>query len=216
MKTKKMSNYVIVGIYAFAVLATLGILYFCIISVNNYFSDTSDLDYSINGIIDNSKVMSGEKHIPVVSDLSIVMPYKGENITVGREFYDMDSESAVQEKAIIFYENTYIQNTGIDYVSDTEFEVVSILPGKVVSIEDDENLGSIIKIEHDKDITSVYEGVGSIGVKVGDSVSPGQVIAKSGSSNINRNFNSSLHFEVFKGEEIINPNKFYASYKENN
>ena len=212
MKSKKVSNYVIIGIYTFAVFATLSLLYFCIISVNNYFKDERDLDYSINGIIDNDYSLAK----PVVSSVSLVMPFKGENVVVGREFYDIDSDSSVQEKAIIFYENTYIQNTGIDYVSDKEFEVVSILPGKVSAIEEDENLGSIIKIEHDKDIVSIYEGVSSISVKVGDSVSSGQVIAKSGNSNINRNFTSSLHFELFDGFSFINPNKFYESYKENN
>lgn len=43
-----------------------------------------------------------------------------------------------------------MQNSGVDYVSDEVFDVISVLAGKVISVDTDEILGNIVKIEHDK------------------------------------------------------------------
>mgnify|MGYP003299714825 CR=1 FL=1 len=48
-----------------------------------------------------------------------------------REFY-----------TIIIYENTYMQNSGVDYVSSNLFDVVSILGGTIISIEENDILGT--------------------------------------------------------------------------
>ena len=203
MKARSLKIGLILFIYGFAVLSVIGLLVFSIISVNNYFKETSDFDYSINGIINTSK------DVMVMQSADIVKPYVGDNVYVGREYYEKEESSSNQERAIIFYENTYLPNTGVDYVSDNTFDVVSVLPGKVIYISSDENLGNIVKIKHENDIVSVYEGIDDISVKVDEEVSSGQKIAKSSISNINKEFNSSLHFEVFVNNENINPNKFY-------
>ena len=52
-------------------------------------------------------------------------------------------------------------------------------------------------------------------VHVGDSVSLGQNIAVSGKSNINHNFDFSLHFEVYDNGNIVDPEKFLNQYKSN-
>ena len=63
-----------------------------------------------------------------------------------------------------------------------------MLDGKVVSVENDEILGNTIKIEHEKDIVTVYEGIDNITKKVGDTVEQGEKIGVSSTSNINQNF----------------------------
>ncbi len=194
-------------IYAFAVIMCLALITIVIVGVNNFFEDKKDFDYSINAINDSSSLVSSTKVLN--GEVKAVNPYNGENVSIGRGYYEKDEDETSQENSIIFFENTYIQNTGVDYISDNPFKVVSILPGKVISILTDENLGNILKIEHDNNLVSVYEGIDNISVKVGDSVLLGQEVATSSVSNINKNFTSSLHFELFKDNVNINPIKFF-------
>lgn len=221
MKTKQLKNWVIPSIYLLAVLITISCIYFVIISVKSFFSAKKDFDYSINGINDSVPVSYQEEDNNTISvnlDVSIVKPFTDTNVKVGREYYDVNGEESSQEKSIIFFENTYIQNTGVDYISDSKFDVVSVLPGKVIQVLYDENLGNVLKIEHADNVVSIYESVDNIKVKVGEEVTLGEVIATSGKSNINYNFEESLHFEIYDNGKIVNPEKFIEEYlsKENN
>ena len=68
----------------------------------------------------------------------ITRPYTDEKVEVGKSYYDYDSESESQEKSIVYYEDTYIQNTGVDYTSKEVFDVNAIADGTVVSITKDD------------------------------------------------------------------------------
>ena len=103
-----------------------------------------------------------------------------------------------------------MQNTGVDYISDETFDVISILPGKVTSVEKDEVLGNVVKISHDKEIITVYEGVDNVSIKVGDEIKQNQLIGTSGVSNINSNYKTSLHFEIYYKGTTVNPEAFYT------
>ncbi len=143
---------------------------------------------------------------------TIIRPYKAEGVSVGRYFYDFEGEATNQENAIVYYENTYMQNSGVDYKSETVFDVISVLNGKVLSVESDEILGNIVKIEHDKEIVSVYQGIDKVTLKVGDNVTQGQVIGTSGTSSINSNYTTSLHFEVYYKGTLMDPENLYTRY----
>lgn len=194
-------------VYLIAVLSVVGCVFLTIFSINKYLSETEKFDYSINGIIDsNVKSVQGNEE----ESNSIIKPYRGENISIGRSYYDFQGDEASQEKSIIFYENTYIQNSGVLYVSDKAFDVVSVLAGKVVSVDTDETLGNIVKIEHDKNIITTYQGIDNIALKVGDNVTQGTVVGTSGKSLVNSNYETSLHFEVSYNGELIDPENFYS------
>lgn len=194
-------------VYLIAVLSVVGCVFLTIFSINKYLSETEKFDYSINGIIDsNVKSVQGDEE----ESNSIIKPYRGENISIGRSYYDFQGDEASQEKSIIFYENTYIQNSGVLYVSDKAFDVVSVLAGKVVSVDTDETLGNIVKIEHDKNIITTYQGIDNIALKVGDNVTQGTVVGTSGKSLVNSNYETSLHFEVSYKGELIDPENFYS------
>lgn len=194
-------------VYLIAVLSVVGCVFLTIFSINKYLSETEKFDYSINGIIDsNVKSVQGNEE----ESNSIIKPYRGENISIGRSYYDFHGDEASQEKSIIFYENTYIQNSGVLYVSDKAFDVVSVLAGKVVSVDTDETLGNIVKIEHDKNIITTYQGIENIALKVGDNVTQGTVVGTSGKSLVNSNYETSLHFEVSYKGELIDPENFYS------
>ena len=217
MKNLNVKKMVIPGVYLAAVLAVIACILLTISSINKYFTEQKDFNYAVNGLIDNNiiPVQGDENKDNQTSTNStdketIIRPYKAEGVSVGRYFYDFEGEATNQENAIVYYENTYMQNSGVDYKSETDFDVISVLNGKVLSVESDEILGNIVKIEHDKEIVSVYQGIDKVTLKVGDNVTQGQVIGTSGTSSINSNYTTSLHFEVYYKGTLMDPENLYT------
>ena len=101
-----------------------------------------------------------------------------------------------------------MQNTGIDYTNENSFDVVTILDGTVINIENNEILGSTIEIRHDNDLISQYQCVSDVKVKIDDTVLRGQVIASSGTCNL-YNKGNNLHFELYHNGLIVNPELYY-------
>ena len=196
-------------IYLIVILSVVGCILLTIMSINKYLTESEKFDYSINGLIDNEvKPVQGEDNTK--NDVKVIKPFRNEKVTIGRGFYDFEGEQTNQEKSIIFYENTYMQNSGVDYVSDEVFDVISVLAGKVISVDTDEVLGNIVKIEHDKNIITTYQGIDKVALKVGDVISQGTIVGVSGKSLVNSNYTTSLHFEVNYKGELIDPEKFYS------
>lgn len=196
-------------IYLIAILSVVGCILLTIMSINKYLTESEKFDYSINGLIDNEvKPVQGEDNTK--NNVKVIKPFRNEKVTIGRGFYDFEGEQTNQEKSIIFYENTYMQNSGVDYVSEKAFDVVSVLAGKVVSVDVDETLGNIVKIEHDKGIITTYQGIDNVALKVGDNVTQGTVVGTSGKSLVNSNYTTSLHFEVSYKGELVDPENFYS------
>lgn len=158
-----------------------------------------------NDETDISVVDDNPTYIPVIEEVDtfVLNPYIGENVQEQIGFYDYKGEKDSQEKAIIQFENTYLQNTGITYTSDNDFKVVSIMDGNVTNIYENELLGNVVEITSDKYVC-VYQMVKDIKVKVGDTITSGTEIATSGISKINPT-GSNLHFEVIKDGKIENP-----------
>lgn len=221
MKNLNVKKMFVPGVYLVAVVSIIACVVLTVTSINKYLTEKRDFTYSVNGIIDDvivpvqgndnntdkqdSNLSNGNKS----DNSSIIRPYKAEDVTVGRYFYDFEDEEKSQENAIIFYENTYMQNSGVDYISEKVFDVQSVLNGKVLSVDTDDVLGNIVKIEHDKDLITVYQGIDKVTLKVGDNVTQGQVIGTSGTSQINSNYTSSLHFEVYYKGSLMDPEKMY-------
>lgn len=149
--------------------------------------------------------------IPVISEEESVLtkPFKAEGVSVAKSFYDYKSESDSQESSIIYYENTYIQNTGIDYTKETSFEVVSVLSGTIISITEDDIVGKTVKIKHDNEIISVYQSLGEITVTENETVNQGQTIGTSGENAINSEMGNHLHFELYYANKLVNPEDYY-------
>lgn len=163
-----------------------------------------DTEYVDNEIIEKYD------YVPVINvKETIIKPFTSSDVSVSRGFYDYTGEEETQENSIIFYENTYMQNSGIDYSSDNAFDVVSILPGEVIDLKADNIVGTTITIRHTNDLISVYQSLGEVNVKVDDKVVQGQIIAKSGKSNLNTTKENNLHFELYYKGEIVNPDNYY-------
>lgn len=211
MKKLNLKKMIIPSVYLVAVLSVVGCIMLTISGINKYLSDTKDFTYSVNGIIDDNlvPVQGEENNDKDNTQNSIIRPYKSDSVTIGRYFYDFEAEAKNQENAIIFYEDTYMQNSGVDYVSETAFDIVSVLNGKVLSVDTDDVLGNIVKVEHEKEIVTVYQGIDKVNVKPGDNITQGQLIGSSGTSSINSKYTTSLHFEVYYKGSLIDPENFY-------
>jgi stage II sporulation protein Q len=143
---------------------------------------------------------------------NFVMPVVNEDdAVVQMQFYDNDGDAAEQEAALVFYDNTYHPNTGLDIASKDgkEFDVIASLSGTVSNVMEDAVLGNVIEIEHDKGIVTQYQSVTDYQVKVGDEVEQGQVIAKSGTSLINEKAGNHVHFEIRKDNVPVNPHEYF-------
>src|SRR5690606_9904541 len=127
--------------------------------------------------------------------------YLDENVKILRGFYDYKDEAPNQEKSLIYYADQYLQNSGVAYGADEVFDVVAIYDGFVIDVREDNLFGKVVEVRHSNDLISVYQGLSEVVVKKDDEIKQKTVIGKSGTSNINKDLNNHLHFElIYKGE----------------
>ena len=84
---------------------------------------------------------------------------------------------------------------GIDIVAPEGTDVLSVADGKVEDTGTDTEKGQYVIISHSDGVKTAYYSLKDISVKKGDTVTKGQVIAKSGTS---KETNNSIHFELIK------------------
>lgn len=127
------------------------------------------------------------------------------------KFYDFAGKTADQEAALVFYNNTYEPNQGIDITmkDDKTFDVVAALSGTVTRVDEDSVLGNVIEIQHDKGVVTQYQSVTDMKIKVGDKVKQGDVLAKAGQSLFNEKAGTHVHFEIRKDGTAVNPTNYF-------
>lgn len=207
MTKRKLKPYVIPAIYVLSITVFVTSIYFIqkIVSNTTFTQEETDIEYVDQEILNNNQ------HIPVVSNVTeIQRPYLASDVTIAKGFYDKDANEESQENSLIYYEGTYMQNSGVDYKGTKTFDVVSILDGTVTSVKNDNILGTTIEIRHTNDLISVYQSVQEITVKENDTVLQGQIIGQSGKNNINVNLEEHLHFELYYKGSLVNPEDYYG------
>ena len=197
MKKYKLKKYVLPTTLITLGLLTL-ILGITVGEANKNFKSEEHLNYVSSTII--------SKDVAVINTTTkVIYPYTDQAVTIGKNFYDYKGSSEEQENSIIFHENTYIQNSGVDFVHEQQFTVISILDGTVTNVKEDELLGKTIEITHDNDYISIYQSLGEVKVTKGDSVSQGQVIGISGTNEMDKDIGNHLHFEMYISGYNVNP-----------
>ncbi|MDO5648189.1 LysM peptidoglycan-binding domain-containing protein [Paracoccus sp. (in: a-proteobacteria)] len=93
------------------------------------------------------------------------------------------------------------RNDGIDIAAPTGTPVSAAGAGTVAAITRDTSGKSIVVVRHDGDLMTVYAGMGDLTVARGDTVTRGQRLGTTGTG-------GSLHFEVRRGFESQDPEKF--------
>lgn len=139
----------------------------------------------------------------------ITRPYKDEDVKIAQNFYNYTDSKEQQESSLILYENTYLQNSGIDYAKEDKFDVYSIYEGTIIDIIEDNILGKIVQIQHSNELIASYQCLEDIKVTKNSIVTQGEIIGTSGTCNISKNIGNHLHLEISKDGKMINPETIY-------
>lgn len=95
-------------------------------------------------------------------------------------------------------------NKGIDIKADVGEDVVASRSGRVVFCDDKmKGFGKTVILDHGNNLQTVYAYNSDILVRVGDVVRQREVIARAGKTG--RASEASLHFEIRKSGEAVNP-----------
>lgn len=197
MKKRKLKGFVLPTLY---LLITITIFTGVILLGEDYDFATKDYDYTTE-ILDKTVV-------PVMTEdnnSNIIMnPVEEGKANITIHYYNSKGTEEEQRNSLIYYENTYMPNTGVLYTSDEVFNILNIFDGKVSEIKDDEFFKKCIVIEHDNNIKSYYYGVDEITVAVGDELNAGDMLGISRNNEIMNNKQSFL-LEVYHNNKLINP-----------
>ncbi len=201
MKQRKLRGYVLPALYVLILMLVFG----AVSLVSTLLKSNPGYLYSI-GILNNNTVpvVDVEGKVPMV----VIKPYVGDTVEIANTFYDIKDEAEEQEKSLIYYQNTYMKNTGILYTSKDTFDVVMVLDGEIVNVKDDDILGKVVEVQYNTDLRAIYYSLDEVLVKVGDKLLQGEIIGKGGSNSIS-NAKYNLLFEVYYKGALIDPEEFY-------
>ena len=199
-KLKKVVVPTIIGVLFLTFITTL---FFVNKSMSEpVFEDDTDFNYTTKSIFSND--------LPTINEeVVIIKPLTDESVKVNKSYYDYKGEKENQENALILYENTYMQNSGIDYHSDKVFDVTAILDGMVINVGEDEMLGKFVEVRHSNDMISIYQSLSEITVEKDDTIKQGHILGKSGKNNINPKLENQLHFELSYKGQYVNPEEYF-------
>ena len=207
MKQRKFKGYVVPTIYAITLV--MMIISIAFLSQNLLASQEERNPINSEPVFDEQSVINETTEEQTTNEVTIAMPYTSDKVSVAKDYYNREDDSENQEKSLIFYENTYMPNTGILYESDETFDVVTILDGTIKEVKEDEILGKMVSIEHENGIISTYYTLGEVKVSAGDQVKQNDIIATSGTSKLNINKQSSLLLEIYIDGNLTNPNTIF-------
>lgn len=203
MKTKKLKNYVLPTIY----VMVIGVLFISISFLGNVLQNKIEYgNMAVSALKDNVTPVIKNND---VYESKIERPYVSSNVAISKSFYDMSDDDEKQQNSLVYYEKTYLQNSGVLYSSTTVFDVVSAFDGTVTNVSKDEILGNYVEITHNPNLKTIYYSLGEVTVKKDDTVVSGDVLGKSGDNSLNGESENCLLFEVYHNGTAIDPEDFY-------
>jgi len=201
MKQRKLKSYVLPTIYVLLLMLVFG----TVSLVSTLLNDNPSYLYSI-GILnrESTPVVETNKELTLVGK-----PFTSEKVVVDKYFYDVKADEEKQTNSLIYFQNTYMKNTGVLYKCEETFDAIALMDGVVANVKEDDILGKSVEIEHTTSLRTVYYGLSSTNLKVGDSITRGEIIGSSGKSRISEASNGLL-IEVYYNGSLINPEDFYT------
>ena len=207
MKKRKLKGFVLPTVY----VLVIGILFISISflgsALQNQINYEDDLSVSA---LEDEEVTPVIKNEEEVTTDQIVKPFTSSSISVSKSYYNKDDDEATQQNSLVYYEQTYLQNSGILYSANEAFDVVSVYDGTVTNVSEDEILGNVVEITHNTNLKTVYYSLGEITVKKGDALTAGTIIGKSGDNLLDDETENCLLFEVYYNGNTIDPEEFYT------
>ena len=203
MKTKRLKKFVLPTVY----VMVIGVLFVSISFLGNILQSKVEYGNMAVSALKNNVTPVGKNEDIVES--KIERPYVSSNVSISKSYYDMKDEEAKQQNSLVYYENTYLQNSGVLYSSKDEFDVLSSFDGTVTNVSKDDILGNYVEITHNQNLKTIYYSLSDVQVKKDDVVITGDVIGKSGDNSLNGETENCLLFEVYHNGTTIDPEDFY-------
>ncbi len=207
MKRRKLKGFVLPSIYALVVCSVFLTVYFLNNSLNFKAPEIPVDQKNVTVNVDHKE----NNDISVISTTpeKPIKPFTKEGVTISKSFYKQEDDTENQQKSLIYYQNTYMQNTGILYSSDETFEVLASVDGVVKEVKEDEILGSVVKVEYNTNVTVIYYSLSDVKVTQGMNVKTNDIIGSSGSNKLENEKENCLLFEVYIKGNLVNPIDFF-------
>ena len=207
MNKRKLKSFVLPTVY----IMVIGILFISISFIGSALQSKVKYDdnLSVNALEDNVTPVIKNEEETNEKDKKIVKPFTSTAVSISKSYYDMQDDEKTQQNSLVYYENTYLQNSGVLYSSNETFDILSVYDGTVTNISKDEILGNVVEITHNPNLKTIYYSLGEISVKKDDLVNSGTIIGKSGSNLLDEEQNNCLLFEVYYNGNTIDPEDFY-------
>lgn len=203
MKKRKLKKYVWPTVYIMAI----SVLFISISLLGGALEDNLNNDSMVVSAIKNDAVpVIKEEEIESISE--ITKPYVSSNVSISKSYYDMNDEKEKQQNSLVYYENTYLQNSGVMYTSSETFDIISVYDGTVTNVASDEILGNFVEVTHNTNLKTIYYSLGEVSVKKDDILVSGDILGQSGKNKIEQSENCLL-FEVYHNGSTIDPEEFY-------
>ena len=202
MSKRKLRRLVLPTLYAVTILSAI----FIVMVINSIvLKPYTSYDYSKSLMKDVTQATLKETED---TSKKIVQPFQEQTVEMKISYYDMADDDERKEKSLILYQNTYMPSSGTFYGSSEEFEVLSVMDGKITKINEDDILGTSVEITHNTNLTTYYYSIKDLMVKEGDDIKAGFPIGKASTNKINEKENNFL-FEVYYQGKSLDPEKFY-------
>lgn len=203
MKKKKLKGFVLPTIY----VLVIGVLFMGISYLGSALETKKDYpDMAVSALKDDVKtVIKDETKNPS----KIVKPFTSTSVKITRSYYDMTDDEEKQENSLVYYEKTYLQNSGTLYSSDEKFDVLCSLDGTVTNVSSDDVLGNFVEVTHNPNLKTVYYSLKDVAVKKDDVLKSGDIIGVSGENLLESASQNNLLFEVYHNGFAIDPEDFY-------
>ena len=208
MKKRKLKGYVLPTVY----VLVIAVLFISVSFLGSALQkELQYQDLSTDVLDDDVTPVIKEEETPtdVTTELKIVKPFTSTSVGISKSYYDMTDDEATQENSLVYYEQTYLQNSGVLYSSDEVFDVLATYDGTVTNVSTDEILGNVVEITHNPNLKTVYYSLGEVTVKKDDVVNCGDIIGKSGDNLLEGEKDNSLLVEVYYNGNTIDPEDFY-------
>lgn len=204
MTRRRLRSFVIPTVYIVSMSAIVLSVILIGRTIKSVFTTQMDKYYVINALIDSTLPVT-----KTTSNTSIIKPFNSEKVTINKTFYSKDYDEAKQKQGLIYFENTYMQNSGTLYSSEETFDILSVLDGTVKYIKEDNMLGVVVIIEHNDNLSTMYYSINDLKINVGDAIKQGDIIGLSSINKLDTSKDNNLLFEVNYNGEFIDPEKFY-------
>ena len=206
MKKRKLKGFVLPTVY----VLVIGILFISISFLGSALQNQIKYDDNLSVSALEDEVTPVIKNEENVSDVKIVKPFSSEKVSVSKSYYNKDDDETTQQSSLVYYEQTYLQNSGILYSSSEVFDVLSTYDGTVTNVSEDEILGKFVEITHNPNLKTVYYSLSEVNVNKDDVISAGDIIGKSGDNLLDGEAENCLLFEVYYNGNTIDPEEFYS------